>query len=139
MSSEKNSKTKEQFYNNDFRKVVVYIELPPLRFVASTETRFKRGGNFYGCFVYHSIPGVLHDLPTSKCKSSHTIDLTMLAYENHENSIKFAQANNSDLLRALKNLMETWLNRYYTHECVMYRDLKLVSAVSSSRLSLYQQ
>ena len=39
-----------------------------------------------------------------------TIDLTTLAYGNQQNAIKFARVNNSDLLRALKNLMETRLN-----------------------------
>ena len=34
---------------------------------------------------------------------------TMLAYGNWQNSIKIARANNSDLLRALKNLMKTRL------------------------------
>ena len=64
----------EQFYNNDFRKVV----------------------------VYNSIPYALHNLHTSKCKSLTVVDLTMLAYENWQNAIKFAGANSSDLLLALK-------------------------------------
>ena len=34
----------------------------------------------------------------------------MLAYGNRANAMKFARANNSDLLRALKHLMETRLN-----------------------------
>ena len=35
-----------------------------------------------------------------------TIDLKMLAYENRQNAIKFERASNSDLLLALKHLME---------------------------------
>ena len=38
-----------------------------------------------------------------------TIELTMVAYGNQQNAIKFARANNYDLLRALKHLMETRL------------------------------
>ena len=37
------------------------------------------------------------------------INLAFVAYGNRQNAIMFAQANNSDLLRALKNLMETRL------------------------------
>ena len=37
----------------------------------------------------------------------------MLAYGNRANAMKFARANNSDLLRALKHLMETRLNALY--------------------------
>ena len=38
-----------------------------------------------------------------------TIDLTTHIYENRQNAIKFAGANNIDVLRALKQLMETRL------------------------------
>ena len=38
-----------------------------------------------------------------------TIDLAMLAYGNRQSAIKFARANNSDLLQALKHLMGTRL------------------------------
>ena len=38
------------------------------------------------------------------------INLTIVAYGNQQNAITFARANNSDLLRALKYLMETSLN-----------------------------
>ena len=38
------------------------------------------------------------------------IDLTVVACENRQNAITFARVNNSDLLRALKHLMETRLN-----------------------------
>ena len=38
-----------------------------------------------------------------------TIELTIVAYENWQSAIKFARANNSDLFRALKLLMETRL------------------------------
>ena len=40
-----------------------------------------------------------------------TLELTMVAYEKRQNAIKFARANNSDLLRALKHLMETRLKK----------------------------
>ena len=40
-----------------------------------------------------------------------TIYLAMLVYENGQNAIKFAQANNPELLRALKHLVETRLNK----------------------------
>lgn len=39
-----------------------------------------------------------------------TINLMMVAYGNQQNAITFARVNNSDLLLALKNLMETGLN-----------------------------
>ena len=39
-----------------------------------------------------------------------TIELTMVAHGNRQNAIKLARANNSDLLRALKHLIETRLN-----------------------------
>ena len=35
-----------------------------------------------------------------------TIELLMVAYGNQQNATKFARANNSDLLRALKHLMK---------------------------------
>ena len=38
------------------------------------------------------------------------INLTVVAYENRQNAIAFARANNSDLLRALKHLKEARLN-----------------------------
>ena len=38
------------------------------------------------------------------------INQTMVAYENWQNVTAFAQANNFDLLRSLKHLMETRLN-----------------------------
>ena len=38
-----------------------------------------------------------------------TLELTMVAYEKRQNAIKFARANNVDLLRALKHLTETSL------------------------------
>ena len=38
-----------------------------------------------------------------------TIELTMVAYGNRQNATKFARANNSDLLRAVKHLIETRL------------------------------
>ena len=41
-----------------------------------------------------------------------TIDLIMLAYGNRQNAIKFTRANNSDLLGALKHLMETRHNKH---------------------------
>ena len=74
----KKSKGEEQFYIDDFRKVI----------------------------IYNSIPDALRDLHAYKCKDL-TIDLMMLVYGNRQNAIKFTQANNSDLLRALKYLMET--------------------------------
>ena len=38
-----------------------------------------------------------------------TIELTMVAYGNRKNATKFARANNSNLLRALKHIIETRL------------------------------
>ena len=37
------------------------------------------------------------------------INRAMVAYENRQNATAFARANNSDLLRSLKHLMETRL------------------------------
>ena len=42
-----------------------------------------------------------------------TINLAMIAYGNRQNETTFARASNSDLLRALKHLMETRLNKQY--------------------------
>ena len=67
----KKSKTKEQFYNNDFI------------------TQYQ--------------------MHTSECKKYRTIELTMVTYGNRLNATKFAQANNYDLLRALKHLIKTRL------------------------------
>ena len=39
------------------------------------------------------------------------INLTMVAYGNRQNAITFTRANNSDLLRALKQLIETRLKK----------------------------
>ena len=41
-----------------------------------------------------------------------TVDLTMHPYGNQQNAIKFARADNSDLLRALKHLTETSLSSF---------------------------
>ena len=38
-----------------------------------------------------------------------TLDFTMFVYGIRQSAIKFARANNSDLLRALKHVMETML------------------------------
>ena len=44
---------------------------------------------------------------------SNTKDQTMVVYGNRQNAIALARANNFDLLRSLKHLMETRLyNRY---------------------------
>ena len=59
LSFKKKSKTKNQFYNNHFRKVV----------------------------IFNSIPDALHDLHTSKYKKL-AIDLTMVAYGNRPNANK---------------------------------------------------
>ena len=79
LTFEKESKGKEQFYNDHFRKVVIYNSIPDARF-----TRFSY------------IPLNANDL---------TIDLTMLVYGNQQNAIKFTRENNSDLFRGLKYLM----------------------------------
>ena len=54
---------------------------------------------------YNSIPDSLSGLNAKHL----TIGLAMLAYGNRRNTLKFARANNSDLLRELKQLMETKL------------------------------
>ena len=41
------------------------------------------------------------------CAKDLTIELTMVAYGYRQNAIEFAQATNTDLLRALKPVMET--------------------------------
>ena len=61
-----------------------------------------------------------------------TIDLTMCAHKNRQNAIKFARANNCDLLRALKHLIKTrfygpyldWLN-YLLPSCLCTNSLFL--------------
>ena len=82
-SKEKEQSSKQKKYSNDFRKVV----------------------------ISNSIPDALRDSHTSDAKNL-AINLAMLTYGNRPNAIKFARANNSDLLRALKHLMETRLNAY---------------------------
>ena len=82
LHSGKKSMTKEWFHNNDFRDVA----------------------------VYNSIPDALRDLHTSKCKRPHNRPYDACLW-NWQNAIKFAWANKSNLLRALKNLMETKLNK----------------------------
>ena len=42
---------------------------------------------------------------------NHARNLTMVAYENQQNATTFVQANNTDLLRAPKHLMETKLKQ----------------------------
>ena len=49
------------------------------------------------------------------------INQMMVAYGNRQNPTAFARANNSDLLRSLKHLMETRL----------YNDLLIVTIISS--------
>ena len=67
-------------------------------------------GNQKKKLLYHSIPEALRDLHTSRHKTQDlTIDLTMHDYENRRNKIKLTRANNSDLLRAAKQLMKTRL------------------------------
>ena len=73
------------------------------------------------------MPNALRDLHTSDPKDL-AINLAMLAYGNRPNAMKFARANNSDLLRALKHLMET------TKECAVY-GLNLYSVSYLERLN----
>ena len=48
------------------------------------------------------------------------INQTMVAYGNRQNATAFARANNSDLLRSLKHLMETRLYMpIRTHEALL--------------------
>ena len=54
------------------------------------------------CTIY--MPPNTKDLATNQ---------TMVAYGNRQNAIMFTRADNSDLLRALKHLMETRLYREY--------------------------
>ena len=54
------------------------------------------------------------------------INQTMIAYGNRQNAKAFARANNSDLLRPLKHLMETqrqsknWLFNFYDKSYVSH-------------------
>ena len=45
------------------------------------------------------------------------INQTMVAYGNRQNATAFTRANNSDLLRSLKQLMETRLKVTRIHRC----------------------
>ena len=54
------------------------------------------------------LPDVLRDLHASKYKDL-AINQSMVAYGNRQNATAFARANNCDLLRSLKHLMETRL------------------------------
>ena len=49
------------------------------------------------------------------------INQTMVAYGNRQSATAFALANNSDLLRSLKHLMETRLNEYNNAEQIVAR------------------
>ena len=58
---------------------------------------------------YNSILDVLRDLHASKCKKEPRNRPPMHPYGNLQNAMKLTRANISDLLQALKQLMETML------------------------------
>ena len=61
---------------------------------------------------YNPILNVLRDLHTSRCKR--LLRPYDVCLQNRQNAIKFARANNSDLLRAPKHLMKTrFYGRYW--------------------------
>ena len=64
------------------------------------------------------------------------INLTMIAFGNRKNSITFARPNNSDLLRALKHLIET---RPYLSRCTnLINLLKILQHRSLVRGNIHQ-
>ena len=80
------------------------------------------------------------------------INQTMVAYGNRQNATAFARANNSDLLRSLKHLMETRLyesaciktthrkvlaNHVLTNLNFLFRRLRLVKSKTSYNQPLY--
>ena len=84
------------------------------------QSQKKNNDDFQNVVICDWIPNTLRDLQTSDVKDL-IINLATLAYGNRANATKFAQANNSDLLRALKHLMETRL----------YSTLTILSALST--------
>ena len=73
----------------------------------------KKYNAFRKVVISNSILDALRNLHTSKYKKKLIINMTMVAYGNRQNAITFARANNSDLFRALKHLMETRLYLFY--------------------------
>ena len=76
----------------------------------SPEKRARLGNNFIttfgkSLFITHYRMRYAMYIPLNA--KDLTIDLTMHAYGNRQIAIKFARANNSDLLQALKHFMET--------------------------------
>ena len=72
---------------------------------------------------------VIYMLPNTK---NLAINQTMVAYGNRQNAIAFVRANNSDLLRSLKHLMETRL--YFIKHEMKKRTKFRYLIVFSSRL-----
>ena len=71
--------------------------------------RKKRpNSDFRKVVISSSIPDGLHKILTSKYKRPRNKP-NDCAYENRQNAITFTRANNSDLLRALKHVMEASL------------------------------
>ena len=77
------------------------------RFSVLLKQRAKPRNNFWRVAVYNSMRYAICIRLNAKDLA---IDFMMLAYGNRPNAIKFARANNSDLLQALKHLMETRLS-----------------------------
>ena len=70
----------------------------------------KCNDDFWKVVIANSIPAALRDLHTSRYKRPHNKSNDG-CLGNGQNDIVFARANNSDLLRALKHLMETRLRK----------------------------
>ena len=74
-----------------------------------SKAQTKKKHNFWKVVISNSIPDELRNLHTSRYKKNLAINLTRGGYGNRQNVIRLARENNSDLLRALKHLMETKL------------------------------
>ena len=79
-----------------------------LRKKKKSKAKNKNNDDFRNVVIYDETPNALCDSHTSDAKDL-AINLAVLAYGNRPNAIKFARANNSDLLRAVKHLIETRL------------------------------
>ena len=65
--------------------------------------------DFRTVIIYNSIPDALRDFHASECKRLHNRTYDGCLWKPTKNATKFARANNSNLLRALKHLIETRL------------------------------
>ena len=113
MSSEKKEQSQKQKNNDDFQKVVISDKMQELKKISvlrkKEQSQKQKITTTFGTSLFmikYRKHYAIYILPNTKDLA---INHTMVPYGNRQNATAFARANNSDLLRSLKHLMETRL------------------------------